>query len=221
MKIAVLMANKRESALICEILAGRGHACDALSQRDVAQGLGEHLLAVADLRHARLVLPGLRAAREQGLRLPLLLVADGDEQADIIPALADGADDFLIRPVRRAELAVRVSILLRRFHPQPQQREVFGDYEFDPVERRVQLKARPVSLTQKEFELALLFFRHLGRPLSRAFLQEAVWPGQEDAGRTVDTHVSRVRTRLGLKPENGFRLVPVYSFGYRLERIGG
>ena len=77
-----------------------------------------------------------------------------------------------------------------------------------------------IPVTQKEFALALLFFQHLGRPLSRAFIHEAVWSGDAElSSRTLDTHVSRVRTKLGLIPQRGYRLVPVYSFGYRLEQI--
>jgi DNA-binding response OmpR family regulator len=77
-------------------------------------------------------------------------------------------------------------------------------------------------MTQKEFRLALLFFRHLDRPLSRAFILESVWPDQAElSSRSIDTHVSRVRSKLNLQPARGFRLVPVYSYGYRLEQING
>jgi len=79
-----------------------------------------------------------------------------------------------------------------------------------------------LDVTHKEFALALLFFRNMGRPLSRAYIHEAVW--QRDTAlpsRTMDTHVSRVRNKLQLKPEHGYRLVPVYSYGYRLEKLGG
>ena len=76
-------------------------------------------------------------------------------------------------------------------------------------------------MTQKEFSLALLFFRNIGRPLSRAYIHESVWVRENDVpSRTMDTHVSRVRNKLHLRPENGFRLVPVYSYGYRLEKLG-
>jgi DNA-binding response OmpR family regulator len=83
------------------------------------------------------------------------------------------------------------------------------------------LSGKPIELTQKEFDLALLFFRHLGRPLSRAFIHESVWSREvELISRTMDTHVSRVRNKLQLRPENGYRLAPVYSYGYRLEQVG-
>ena len=75
-------------------------------------------------------------------------------------------------------------------------------------------------MTDKEFELAAFLFRNLGRLLSRGHLLEAVWGRNPDlATRTVDTHISRVRSKLNLRPENGFRLTPTYNFGYRLERI--
>jgi DNA-binding response OmpR family regulator len=82
------------------------------------------------------------------------------------------------------------------------------------------VNGQSVELTQKEFDLALLFFRNIGRPLSRAYIREAVWASDaEIASRTMDTHVSRVRSKLLLRPENGFRLAPVYSYGYRLEQL--
>ncbi len=84
------------------------------------------------------------------------------------------------------------------------------------------MHGKTVDLTQKEFDLALLFFRHLGRPLSRAFIHETVWSRDAElVSRTMDTHVSRVRNKLALRPENGYRLAPVYSYGYRLEQLGG
>jgi DNA-binding response OmpR family regulator len=87
---------------------------------------------------------------------------------------------------------------------------------------QLSLNGEAIRTTEKEFRLALLFFRHLGKPLSRAFILESVWPeNAEFSSRSMDTHVSRVRTKLGLQPARGFRLAPVYSYGYRLEQIKG
>src|SRR4029079_12975627 len=78
-----------------------------------------------------------------------------------------------------------------------------------------------IELTPKEFDLAVVLFRNIGRLMSRGHLQEAVWGRSGDrATRTVDTHVSQVRKKLDLKAETGFRVVPVYNYGYRLEQIG-
>ncbi|HMO42855.1 MAG TPA: helix-turn-helix domain-containing protein [Phenylobacterium sp.] len=76
-------------------------------------------------------------------------------------------------------------------------------------------------MTAKEFALALTLFRNANRPLSRAYLMETVWGRRPDlATRTLDAHVSRLRSKLNLHPEQGYRLAPVYSFGYRLEVYG-
>ena len=77
-----------------------------------------------------------------------------------------------------------------------------------------------VDLTPKEFELTVTLFRNIGRLLSRGHLQETVWGRSGDlATRTVDTHVSQVRKKLDLRPESGYRVVPIYNYGYRLERL--
>ena len=75
-----------------------------------------------------------------------------------------------------------------------------------------------MTLTDKEFQLALTLFRNLNRPMSRPHLLEAVWGRNPDLPtRTLDVHISRLRLRLGLTPERGFRLSPIHGFGYRLE----
>ena len=67
----------------------------------------------------------------------------------------------------------------------------------------------------------MVLFRNMGRLMSRGHLQEAVWGRSGDlATRTVDTHVSQVRKKLDLRTESGFRVVPVYNYGYRLEQVG-
>jgi len=144
-----------------------------------------------------------------------------------LAGLAAGADDYIIKPVRRGELVTRVQALLRQAYPAYQASEQirFGSYVFAVRMAKLTVAGKAVELTQKEFDLALLFFRHLGHPLSRATILEAIWPQDDQmASRTLDTHVSRVRSKLGLKPEQGFRLATVYSYGYRLDKtadIGG
>jgi hypothetical protein len=73
-------------------------------------------------------------------------------------------------------------------------------------------------MTPKEFQLAMILFNNLARPLSREYLLRRVWGQRPDLEtRTLDAHVSRLRSKLHLRPANGFRLTTVYGFGYRLE----
>jgi DNA-binding response OmpR family regulator len=81
---------------------------------------------------------------------------------------------------------------------------------------------RAVDLTQKDFDLAVFLFRNVGNLVSRGHILESVWGRSPDLNtRTVDTHVSRLRSKLGLVPEHGWRLTAVYQHGYRLEAVTG
>ncbi|HWT39044.1 MAG TPA: response regulator transcription factor, partial [Paraburkholderia sp.] len=151
-------------------------------------------------------------------RLPVLFMT---RVSDVAHQDVD-ADDYLVKPVSAAALLARVGVLLRGAFAREHvaEKEVFGEYEFEPGSKRVHVRGSAVTLTHKEFELALLLFKHLSRPLSRSHILDAIW--KQAAGipsRTMDTHVSMLRTKLGLRPENGYRLMPIYGYGYRLERI--
>lgn len=85
----------------------------------------------------------------------------------------------------------------------------------------LQVNGVPIELKHREYELALFLFQNLGRLLSREHLREAVWGAGLDApSRSLDTHVSRLRTKLNLR-SNGFLLSAVYGLGYRLEAMDG
>ncbi len=164
----------------------------------------------------------LRWARVQlKERVPVLFITEARSEADVIEGLAAGADDFMVRPVRTDELGARINALLRRsYHRHHEADLVFGRYTLEPATRRVLIGEVAVELKQKEFDLALFLFQNLGRLLSREHLLQAVW-GHAAAvdSRSLDTHVSRVRTKLVLRPHNGFRLAAIYAVGYRLEAL--
>lgn len=224
MRLAVFTDDDSEADLICGVLAGAGHAC----QRN---RIGEHLTALTQDSVDLIVMSG-RCALAAGLlstirqnmpaALPVLLIASRAEENDIAAAMSAGANDYLLRPIRRPELLTRVHVLFQRAYPDWNQREQirFGPYLFETATAQISLAGRNIEMTQKEFELALLFFRNVGRPLSRAYILDMVWSREGNVpSRTMDTHVSRVRNKLQLRPENGFRLTPVYSYGYRLEQV--
>ena len=153
--------------------------------------------------------------------VPILFVTNRSTEADVIEGLSAGADDFMVKPIRIGELTARVNALLRRAYQQKGAGEVVVDrYRFDTATAKIHVDGQTISLKQKEFDLALFLFQNIGRLLSRKHLLEAVWGIEaEVSSRSLDTHISRLRMKLGLVPEKGYRLAAIYSVGYRLEAV--
>lgn len=228
MRIAVLDNDRSQADLICQVLTSAGHTCQSFdSGKDMLAHLRKDSVdmlildwQVADLTGAEV----LRRAKEKlSAATPMMFLTTSSAEDDIVAGIGAGADDYMIKPLRRGELVARVQALLRRAYPTQNGAEQlqFGPYIFETRPGRLLMDGTVIEVTHKEFYLALLFFRNIGRPLSRAYIHEAVWIRETAVpSRTMDTHVSRVRNKLQLRPENGFRLVPVYSYGYRLEKLG-
>lgn len=228
MRIAVLDHDRGQADLVSQVLSGAGHSCQTFDNaKDLLGQLRKDGTDLLIMDWQVPDLPGnevLRRAKEKlAANTPTMFLAGGSAEDDIVAGMSSGADDYLVKPLRRGELMLRVSALLRRAYPSQNGSEQlqFGPYVFETRPGRLLMDGQPIDVTHKEFYLALLFFRNIGRPLSRAFIHESVWVRETAVpSRTMDTHVSRVRNKLQLRPENGFRLVPVYSYGYRLEKLG-
>jgi DNA-binding response OmpR family regulator len=226
MRITVFDEDRSQRILLLEALTAAGHSCDVFDNAKVFLNHLKREKFDLLILHCQLTEAGgidaLHWVREHSPALPVLLIASATDEDTILAGLAAGADDYLIKPLRRAELLTRVEVQLRHAYPShnPTEHDQFGKYLFESRAARLTVAGKAVELTKKEFDLALLFFRNIGRPLSRATIQETVW-AQEllVTSRTIDTHVSRVRSKLGLRPENGYKLAPVYSFGYQLEKM--
>jgi DNA-binding response OmpR family regulator len=153
---------------------------------------------------------------------PMLLVTSRAEDEDIVAGLNAGADDYLPKPLSPAVLEARINALMRRAYAQPSTpgAEIHGDTVFHDSSSAVTRNGKTVVLTAKEYALAQLLFRNLHRALSRTYILETVWGNEPNLNsRSLDMHISRIRTKLELRPEQGFRLTPIYSYGYRLERV--
>jgi len=228
MRIAMLDDEPREIESIQRVMAISGHECHGYAN-------GKSLLRGLRVQRYDLLVLGwrppdvagiamVRRLRERfGNRLPLLLTAGPEHKARLTTALLAGADDFMVKPLGSAELQARVHALLRRAYPTRFERElVYGPYHFSPHTGTIRLHGEPVRLKQREYDLALLLFRNIGRLLPREYLMLNVWGQELETGsRSLDTHVSRLRTRLDLRPANGMILASVYGLGYRLEYIAG
>jgi two-component system, OmpR family, response regulator RegX3 len=163
----------------------------------------------------------LAAVRQRfGMELPVMVVTARDAESDVVTALRQGADDFIVKPPKTLELLARMEALTRRARSIRSGVLRLGAYEIDPERRAVTLSGKPIALTQKEFDLAVFLFQNPGRLLSRVKLLEQVWGVSAELDtRTVDTHVSRVRRKLQLDADTGWKLLPVYGFGYRLDPV--
>lgn len=154
---------------------------------------------------------------------PVMLATAKQEERDIVRALEAGADDYLVKPVRRRELIARLEAVCRRAGSNTANSDVFdvAPYKMDLGRAVARLHDIEIPLTNREFKLALFLFRHAGRAVSRAHILEAVWDidNNDVSTRTVDTHISRLRKKMQLNEDNGWKLSAIYQHGYRLEQV--
>ncbi len=155
-------------------------------------------------------------------RIPVIFVTQRDEEEDIAYALEHGADDYIVKPIKPLELKARIKALTRRLNGSDKERKQqslkCGVYHFDMELHQAFVDGEEVVLTQKEFELAVFFFRNIGRLLSRSYLLETIWGHSSEINtRTLDTHISRLRKKLQFGEETGYQLRSIYHQGYRLE----
>ncbi|UCF25055.1 MAG: response regulator transcription factor [Ralstonia sp.] len=187
---------------------------------------GINLLMVGAQAHDMPGLSLVRSVREHvGQGMAIVYLADGGAEYETTEALNHGADLCFHGEIRPPELLARLDALIRRFAVSRAVRasEIrLGHYPVDRQNRSVHLHDAPLAVHAREFELALLLFANVGRILSRTDIELALW-GRELSpySRTLDTHVSRLRKKLLLKPENGLRLRAIYGHGFCLERVMG
>ena len=164
----------------------------------------------------------LRSLRQQpGPHLPIILLTANRDERDVVFGLECGADDYIVKPPRPAELAARIRTAYRRRRPASE--SVLADtdpFVFDLRARELRLHGQLVRVTEREFDLLAYFFCRAERIVSRQMLLSDVWQIDADVStRSIDTYVSRVRKSLGLNGESGWKLEGVYQHGYRLVRL--
>lgn len=165
---------------------------------------------------------------------PVLMLSVHGSERQIAEALDEGANDYVVKPFRALELGARVRRLLKQRSDQAQanaatqtpMQERYGAWLFDRGLLVVDISppsggmAQRCEVTDREFRVALALFRHIGRLVSRSYLlEQAGHPGETMSSRALDSHIYRLRNKLGLQPANGIRLQTVYGQGYRLEWV--
>jgi len=223
MNVILLEDDPAQADLLKSWLAESGHQCEHA-------GTGEEFIARLDRSDFDLLVLDWELPDTTGIEVlkiirstinwhvPILFVTQRDAEDDIVQALSCGADDYMVKRASKAEFLARINALSRRLGSAELEAE-FGQYKFNLENKTVTMGEEDVRLTAREFEVAHYLFQRAGRLVSREQLLRDVWRVTGVNTRTVDVHVSRVRKRLAISPENGFRIKTVYQHGYRLEQV--
>jgi len=148
--------------------------------------------------------------------VPIIMLTARTDDVDRIVGLELGADDYVTKPFNPRELVARVRAVLRRYQKsvRPDQAAIVGQLTVDPVSREATVGSRALVLRPKEFDLLLVLAEHRGQVLSRDQLLDLVWGYDFPGGtRTVDAHVSHVRSRL---EGSGVTIETHRGIGYKL-----
>ncbi len=155
--------------------------------------------------------------QESTAEIPIIMVTAKGEEIDRVVGFEVGADDYLVKPFSSRELLLRIKAILRRSSPDEKVEKslVLGSLTIDPSRHRVAVLDEEILLTSTEFKLLSTLAERPGRVQSRERLLQDVWGYSSDADtRTVDTHITRLRSKLG---EAGDMIITVRGFGYKME----
>ncbi|WP_322048956.1 response regulator transcription factor [Paraburkholderia sp. J67] len=227
MRLAILSGDAELTAFTTHTLADEDCVCHHFTLGSaMLRALRRETFDLLVLDHA---LPDMTGIRVLGTiravisaQIPVIYVTSFHAERDEICALNAGADACVVRPLEAGVLRARVSSVLRRVRAARQESVAGspGTFEFDPVACSVSRDGIPIPLTALQFRLTLLFYQHIGTTLSREHILDLIWKGETDVNtRSVDAQISRLRAKLRLAPENGYRLASVHGRGYRLDRL--
>ena len=210
--------------LVSDFLKRDGHSIlEAADGREAVQIL-ENRRPGLDLAILDVMMPGmdgfevlreLRSQERGDKHLPVMMLTARAEDADQVRGLEEGADDYVTKPFSPIVLAARVRTLLKREGRTAAPVEQLGQLSINELRREVLVAGKPVDLTPKEYELLIYFKNNRSIALSRESILNAVW-GYDYFGdlRTVDTHVKKLRAKLG---DCGSMIATVRGYGYRFE----
>ncbi len=232
----VVVEDERELArLIAQTLRDNGHEVETIHDGQVAlDRLTGAARITPDLIVLDLMLPrvdGLTICRRirQERIVPIVMLTAKSTELDKVLGLELGADDYLTKPVSLRELQARVSAILRRVEMMRDESRtqdssvdpiIHDRLRVDPIGREVVVDRADINLTAKEFDLLYLLASHPGRVFSRNYLLDRLW-GDSYSGfeRTVDTHIQRLRRKLGGSGSIADRIVTLWGVGYKYERV--
>jgi DNA-binding response OmpR family regulator len=219
-RILIVEDEQRIASFIAKGLTAEGHT--TVTVGDGADGLDRALSDEFDLMILDIGLPRvsgfdvLDQLRSQGSRMPVIVLTARDSVTDTVSALDSGADDYMSKPFRFAELLARVRVRLRQAQETTGADDdvlSVGQISLDLRTRRATTGGKEVELSAREFRLAEIFLRNAGLVLSREQLLDLVWGYDFDPGsNVVDVYVGYLRKKLGSST-----ISTVRGVGYRLD----
>jgi DNA-binding response OmpR family regulator len=220
-RILIVEDEQRIASFVSKGLRADGHLTTVVG--DGHGGLDHALSGDFDLVVLDIGLPGidgfevLDQLRSQGSQVPVIVLTARDSVGDTVSALEGGADDYMPKPFRFAELLARVRLRLRSEHTDGVRREDViesAGVRLDVRTRRADVGERQVELSAREFALAEMFMVNAGQVLSREQLLDHVWGMDFDPGsNVVDVYVGYLRRKLGSEA-----IATVRGMGYRFNR---
>ena len=160
--------------------------------------------------------------RKQGVKVPIIMLTGSDDEKDVVRGLESGANDYIAKPFRLAELLARVRAQMRMFENSEDAVFNIGPYVFRPSAKLLAepAKNRRIRLTEKEAAILKYLYRAGARPVARQVLLNEVW-GYNAAvtTHTLETHIYRLRQKIEPDPSNA-RLLLTEAGGYRLNPEG-
>ena len=222
MRILVVEDDRKVASFIRKGLEEEGHAVEVAG--DGAEAVERATDGAPwDLVILDVMLPKgdgfgvLKTLRQEGLRMPVLMLTARDAVGDKVTGLNLGADDYLSKPFAFEEFLARVRALLRRGGGRPAPVLRLADLTLDPATREVKRGARRVELTAREHTLLEYFLRNAGRVLTRPMLAQHVWGLDFDPeSNVVDVYVGYLRRRIEKQGERRL-LHTVRGVGYVLK----
>jgi two-component system alkaline phosphatase synthesis response regulator PhoP len=203
----------------------RAQDFDVRTAHDGRAGLDAALSGEVDLIFLDVMLPKMngyeicRAVRAQGLDVPILMVTAKGQEQDVVLGLNLGADDYVVKPFRVAELIARARAFLRRRGAGADRTVTrFGDLELDLRARTVSRQGKPLDLTAREYKLLAYFASRPGCALARDTILDAVWGSRVFVTpRSIDRCVATLRAKVEPDAHHPTYIQTIRDIGYRFE----
>ena len=218
-KILIAEDDRELRQLFQHVLIKNGYAVTGVSNGEEAMDAidkGYYDLIISDIMMPKMDGYALvRALRESGLTIPVMMITAKDAFDDMRMGFLSGSDDYMVKPINVNEMVLRVGALLRRAQLANERRQVIGGTVLECDSLSVHTDKETMTLPQKEFMLLYKMVSSPGRIFTRQQLMDDIWGySSESDTHTVDVHIGRLRERFRDNPD--FKIVTMRGVGYKV-----